>query len=385
MKSKKGGGLTVSTLILVALMIAVIIIVLLSLNLIYGSNFIPWARYLPDFRQGNKTIEQPQIFRYNLQTREVQYYDGTQSIDFKEKGTIQVENKLITHNIIQQEFLNFLTNHNLNGRGPLPIEKTLRNQRSAYLNEYILETFTNEELLIRYFSTERLSHTDQYIPGYFKLTEDNKFFKRYDAKIQYLTPISNTFDTKTINKFYLNQISSETKQHLNQINGLKLEAEFPQPSENIKEITEDKIYAINEKYILKLSKQQFNDELITYKEQYLFYRIYYNNLPTDLFVKVYNYYLLPSSTNELNSKHEISLEASLTAPEYLEEITNNMNTQEEEIYQEALKWRNSLLDKPISLTYKDTKTNKDESVKVCVERIDIYLVVDLSKPKETCL
>jgi len=50
----------------------------------------------------------------------------------------------------------------------------------------------------------------------------------------------------------------------------------------------------------------------------------------------------------------------------------------------ATKWRDSILKNPITITYTNTETNSEESITVCAEKRDNYLIVDLSEPKTQC-
>ncbi len=361
--NKKGGGFTIAQLLWGVVAIFILVVLAIFIYMFITGKAIPFIGYFNQDRPPVEPSTSIELLRYNPQTLTVEYTDGANWFPIiKEK--IRGNKKLIKSEI-EQNFKSFW--FNLAKREPLPLEKTLSKPTTKYNTPYIIEDFSKEHegsVLIRhYYNTKSDPNAiPQYVPSYFRLKGDNTLWKRTPTNNRYGIPevvVGALYESKRM-------VSNEVKKHMKIIEGREFTSTLPQPLKN-----PDRIYNLGESYFLIIIIEEPND---------LYYRLCHgaNNIDCEF------------TDIQLHAKVEKGVitwrfEAVNEAEAKYEEITN-LDNSEKEIKQKTIEWRDSVLTKPISITYTDTQTDKPTSIKVCAEINKPYLVVDLSNPttKDTC-
>lgn len=403
MKSKK--GLMVRTIILLALFLALLIIVFFALYKIYGGTFLPWANNLPNFLWGDKKIEPSQIFRYNMQTGEVQYYDGVQAVSFKNEGFIDIEDKRIQHFPIARALYTFY----FQGK-ELPKTVKLENNRPSG-SEWVytrgefsiteIENYGDIKILYYFYFPDK---TEIPTPDYYKLTPNNILLKRTtgesktdiskrDIKDTYeYGGRSDLFNNRilinenTIKSLYAKgDISRETYNRLNEINYLSL----PFHIESIEQFNGDENSMIELKNIIDSERTEKTDYVlfrIKREDDDVTYRFFYKKEPLEIKREPLEIYWNIKEEGIITKTTSVIIQVHIeTDDEYVELPRNEIKGAEQEIIQKVSAWRASLLEEPVEIPVFDPKTGEQkESIKTCVEQVDYYLVVDLSKPSDTC-
>ena len=100
----KKGELSVSKIVPAIVAVVVLLVVLSSTGNLFGKQ-INFFKLLPGFDKDNKTVENIEIFRYDILTRGVMYFDGTNWNEFE--GEFRAGDKKVNYDKIRKDFENW--------------------------------------------------------------------------------------------------------------------------------------------------------------------------------------------------------------------------------------------------------------------------------------
>ena len=99
--NKRGEEQSTSTGAIIAAVIAVVVLVIVILSIwLFSSGKLPFFGSLPSFNQTKPLVTDVEIFRYQILSDKLQYYDGTRWNDFKSDTTIEANGKKIEYNTL---------------------------------------------------------------------------------------------------------------------------------------------------------------------------------------------------------------------------------------------------------------------------------------------
>jgi len=103
---KKKGDIPVSYVIGAVIVVFVLVIVIFGLAKIFGFDIINFFRNLPDLNRTVTPDEGPEKLRYDLGNGKVQYYDGTQWVDFE--NDLGFSERIVNYDSLKKGFEDYL-------------------------------------------------------------------------------------------------------------------------------------------------------------------------------------------------------------------------------------------------------------------------------------
>ena len=360
--NKKGFEARTVTIALVIILFFIVIVYAGTTKL--GGDIInKFRNSISDFNSSRPLTGEIQIFRYDLLNDKLQYFDGIDYFDFTEEN-LEFGDKIVNKMQLTADFKNYYYNREL----PVYFELENRNNRILkpalpYTNEFSVQEFNEGKsyVLVGYQSDE-VEEGD--IQRYFILDLNNQLFETKNSEIK---------------KVYLSSTLS------NKDNGLPFEIVGSRPLvpayldyiiEDINGATEQKL--LQNGYEIRLVNELFKQSGVgNYRK---IFEIYYQGKSTGLSIES----LLRERVSNQNGLFE-KWEATLFAPSVgVEEsqIFRYVDLPEQEIIFKVSKWRDSVFEKPMQLTYEDKAENIGKTRGFCIQKIDAYLVVNLAKTAE---
>lgn len=388
MKNKRGTEITIKEIVYLSIAVLILLAVILYLWLggidaTYGAI----NRIFSGFNLSHPPTEETQRPGYNLETQQIEYYDGlkwniinSETINFRDKSlsTQQLKNE-----IIQKYFTRAL---------PAKFELEDYNNKKfspqlIYKKEYYIINFDKESqgraivLLTR--SREEQKTTEEADIGRATSEDTNMENLLFDVfEINYLI----VDDTKRV---HLETINNK---YLKEIRKVGYSTKYIQ-----QKITKDGVYRI------------------------LVYEILFDSQPTGIFIDIYKnaaqqieqetlsadirvVNIRPQSSIEnylyaIDQQFSISIrktdikETDINKPEIISKnkpiFANpnsfqkfaNLDAPEQEIISKVSEWRNSILSTPIQITYTNKETKEEESQFYCLQSKSPYLFIDLTEIK----
>ncbi|MBI2632233.1 hypothetical protein HYW75_04470 [Candidatus Pacearchaeota archaeon] len=94
--------------VILSMIVAIFVLVLVGIFIydVGTGKAIPFAKYLPDFMTKKDKVEGMEILRYQIIEDKVQYYDGTNWLDFKD-GKVELEEKILTQSEVTEDFIKY--------------------------------------------------------------------------------------------------------------------------------------------------------------------------------------------------------------------------------------------------------------------------------------
>lgn len=110
-KKGQGEGSPIGVTVLVAIALVVLVVVIYAVYSFATGRAIPFVDSLPGFGQVNPVIEDIETLRYDLTTDKVQYYDGTDWLDFqgndKVEGKVTLGEKELDYDKVYEDFTGY--------------------------------------------------------------------------------------------------------------------------------------------------------------------------------------------------------------------------------------------------------------------------------------
>ena len=166
----KKGEISIQQIVVAIIALVVLLVVFSSTGILFGRE-INIFKLLPNFGADNKTVENVEIFRYDISNGNVMYYDGTSWSEFS--GEIRAGDKKVNYSELKKNFENqyygkrendimeieqglflisVLTSVNSHNNNIIEIDKNLEDTSKflGALNLKIYEVYTLEEIASGY-------------------------------------------------------------------------------------------------------------------------------------------------------------------------------------------------------------------------------------------